>query len=79
MIKLLESASIEEFIKKYQDGYFGGIVPKNDEIPCPWDPDIELEGDTVVITGNLTPNGPNMGTCTCRVKKNKFFDLYDLM
>lgn len=82
MIRLLEkrnNISVEEFIEKYENGYFGGIIPKSDDTPIPWDPDIELKGDTVIITGSLVGGNPQYGTCICKVKKDKFFDLYDIM
>lgn len=82
MIRLLENKEmdIEEIIKRYDDGDIN-IMPKNDEIPMPWDADIELEGDTVVITGALTPGGASRGDAVCqlKIKKDKFLRFYKIM
>lgn len=80
MIKLLESVNIEEIIQRYEDGDVN-IMPKNDDIPMPWDASIELQDNVVVISGNLTPGGASAGDAICeiKIKKDKFLKFYKVM
>lgn len=56
------------------------ISPKDEETPCPWDPDWSVNGNNVVLTGNLTAGGPGSGgsTCVCTVPISNFTRYYDL-
>lgn len=72
-----EKISVEKFISLYEDGYYGGITPKDDSTPCPWDPDISIEGDNVVIEGHMGPSG--YGNCICKLPKKDFFKKFNIM
>jgi len=61
----------------------GGFVPNQEDIPMPWDADVEVKDGNLVITGGLTPGGGSKGRCviTCPLQEaNKLYhaDLFDV-
>ena len=56
------------------------LYPANDDVPCPWDADIEVVGGKVVIVGNLGPSGPATkgANCTCECSVEDFVKYYRL-
>ena len=64
----------------YEDG---GFMPENEEIPMPWDADVEVKNGNLIITGSLTPGGGGKGRCviTCPLQEaNKLYhaDVFDI-
>lgn len=54
------------------------IYPANDEVPCPWDADIEVFDGKVKIVGSLGPNGPRGAICSCQCFIDDFAKYYRL-
>lgn len=52
------------------------LYPANDEVPCPWDADIQVDGNEVTIVGGVGPSG--FGKCTCTLPVNNFDSYYKL-
>lgn len=56
------------------------IYTASEDVPCPWDADLEVVSGKVILRGNLLPGGPgapkSMCTCECRVEDfTKFYKL----
>lgn len=55
------------------------LYPLNDEVPCPWDADINVENGVVTLSGGLGPGGGAPGSyCTCTVRVDDFNKYYKL-
>lgn len=55
------------------------LYTTNDDVACPWDADITLEGSNVVLKGMIMPAGPgSKGTCVCTVPIEDFTKFYKL-
>ena len=53
------------------------LYPANDEVPCPWDADIDVRDGKVYIVGGLGPSGqPRGGICRCECFINDFSNYY---
>lgn len=58
------------------------LYPAHEDIPCPWDPDVIVEGDKVIIVGSITGGSSNTyktaGYCRCECSISNFSNLYKL-
>lgn len=55
------------------------IYPVNNEVPCPWDADIDVSDGVVTLSGGLGPSGGSPGSyCTCKVRVDDFSKYYKL-
>lgn len=54
------------------------LYPANDDVPCPWDADIEVANGRVIIVGNLGPGGTARATCQCSCPVEDFSKYYKL-
>lgn len=54
------------------------IYPNNEDVPCPWDADIDVNNGVVTLSGNLGPSGPANTACVCTCKIADFPRYYKL-
>lgn len=55
------------------------LYPTNDEVPCPWDADIDVADGVVTLFGGLGPSGGSPGShCICKVRVDDFSKYYKL-
>lgn len=54
------------------------LYATNEDVPCPWDAVIELDGTNVIISGGLMAGGPAKGTCVCTFPIEDFTKYYKL-
>ena len=58
------------------------LYPAHEDIPCPWDPEVIVEGDKVIIVGSITGGSSNTyktaGYCRCECSISNFSNLYKL-
>ena len=54
------------------------LYPVNDEVPCPWDADIDVRDGKVYIVGGLGPSGPRGANCNCECFIEDFTKYYRL-
>lgn len=54
------------------------IYPANENVPCPWDADIDVSNGKVKIVGGLGPNGPRGAICSCQCLIDDFSKFYKL-
>jgi hypothetical protein len=55
------------------------IYPQNDMVPCPWDTDIFVEGDEVILRGSMGPSGGDYKSyCECHIALDSFSRYYKL-
>jgi len=57
-----------------------GIIaqPKSEGTPFAWDNSIELDGNTVTISGHLAPGGPESGSVIIKTSFDNFKKYYEL-
>ena len=49
------------------------LIPKSEEVPCPWDADVSVHQNKIILEGFLAPGGPSdRATCTCIVPMSAF-------
>jgi len=68
---------IADIIKYYNDGYFDleiNGVYGYEPVAHPWDMDISLYGNKVILTGSMTASG--IGYCKCELTVSEFLDMF---
>lgn len=75
-LKFNSNSDIERAYDELFDLTYNGIevYPNYDELPTPWDADISIKNNKIVLSGNVTPGGPSDGSCVVSVPLNS--DLY---
>lgn len=81
-IKPTKEAKGSIFDIEHEDIYDILLYRVQEDNACPWDPDIYIEGDKVVIEGSIVGSGPSTpdgsGYCRCEVSIEKFDKFYKL-
>ena len=54
------------------------LYPANEDVACPWDADIYVEGGKVILVGSLLPGGARGGSCRCECSVDDFTKFYKL-
>lgn len=53
------------------------IYPLDEDVPCPWDPDVTIENGKVIVSGGMSPGGGDpYNTCICTLKVEDFAKYY---
>lgn len=52
------------------------LFQQNDDVPCPWDAEMEIKGDQVIISGGLSSGGSRGATCVCTCSIQDFDKYY---
>lgn len=53
------------------------VMPKAEDCPCPWDAGIDIESDTLVLSGGAGVSG--YGSCTVKVPKRFAHKNYEFL
>ena len=80
-VKLIFSATSKAPSTPEWDDFYNdlNIVPKDNDVACPWDADVSFENKNVVLTGTLTPGGPGSGTMIVKVPFSQCSKYYDII
>lgn len=58
------------------------LYPANEDTPCPWDADISIEGDKVIVDGSIfggsSADYQHAGHCRCEISVDNFPRAYKL-